>query len=426
MTSNTRRAIVYIYLAGDGYVPAGILRFDGGSGIRMSRSFFRYGDRFLERQNAIPIDPVRLPLHLGGKEIETRRGQPLFNALRDASPDKWGRKLLSVLAGVPTDTMTEFDILTAAHSDCRIGALAFGANSKDGPRSLAPWCKQDVFHRSMDNLMEIAKVVKFVDGSDEAEIEALRRTLTDEAFLRALACSLSVGGGRPKALVSDDGIDLVAKFSKTGDAWNEPLVEHATMTLAGKCGISVAETRVKRIEGVDVLFVRRFDRHSGDHLHMISGFTLMDVEEDGDWGSYQSLAAAARRYGDERAGEELFRRMVMNILCSNTDDHPKNHAFFVRQNQVALTPAFDIVPQRIAFERYDLALGAGANGRAATLENAVSAPGLFGLAPHAAIAIVREMLEVAKDWRSHFEECGVSGKDIDLLSQRFVQAKRRF
>lgn len=426
-TSNLlREAVVYIHLPGDGYVPAGILRFDGGSGVRTSRSFFRYGRIYLQRPNALPIDPVTIPLTLGDLETETKRGQPLFNALRDASPDRWGRKLLSVMAGVPAETLTEFDILTAAHSDCRIGALAFGENPKDGPKSLAPWCKQDIFAGTMDDLMELAKIVKIVDESDDAEIGELRKTLPDDAFMKALACSFSVGGGRPKALVTEDGADWVTKFSKTGDVWNEPVVEHATMTLAAKCGICVAETRVRNLEGIDVLFVRRFDRVNEDRRHMISGFTLMDLDETGEWGSYQDMAVAARRNGDETAGEEIFRRMVMNILVSNTDDHPKNHAFFVRQNQVVLTPAFDIVPQKITFGSYDLALGVGDFGRAATLENAISAPGRFSVTPHVSLSIVREMLEVARGWRGHFEECGVSGRDIDLLAQRFRQAERAF
>ncbi len=417
------QAYVYIHLPGTGYVPAGLLRFEPRGGERTARSFFRYGRRYLSRPNVLPVDPVRLPLDLGDQEVGTRRGVPLFNVFRDSAPDRWGRKILAVMAGVPVETLTECDILTAAHSPARIGALAYGPDKKGGPKSMAAWCKKDVFARNVEDLETIARIIEAVDSEEQAAIDALRRELPQDEFLRVFAGSLSpVGGGRPKALVREDGIEWVVKFPKQGDAWSEPLVEHAAMTLAAKCGIHVASTRVERIRGEDVLFVRRFDREDDLRRHMISGFTLGDLREDGEWGSYQDLALAARRYGDDTAGEQLYRRMIFNILCSNTDDHPRNHAFFVSQSSVRMTPAFDIVPQRFTLDRYELALGLGTQGRVATLENAMTRPEPFGLNKEAGQRVISAMIAVVSGWDGHFQEHGVSQRDRDILRHRFQQA----
>lgn len=113
--------------------------------------------------------------------------------------------------------------------------------------------------------------------------------------------------------------------------------------------------------------------------------------------------------------------MVFNILCSNTDDHPRNHAFFVHQTHVLLTPAFDIVPQRFTLDRYELALGVGKQGRLATLENAMTRPEPFGLTREGARSIISEMTAVVLGWEVHFQEHGVSQRDRDVLRHRFQQ-----
>lgn len=417
--SRSQRAYVYIFLPGDGYVPAGLLDLAPGSDVFR----FRYGRRYRERPNALPIDPVRLPLSLSGEAL-AGSGRMLFNALRDAAPDRWGRKVLAYMAGVPAGSLSEFDVLTAAHSDTRVGALAFGPDAESGPRPMASWWRGER-GRSVADLKEVARVARRVDELDDVDVDTLRQELPPDAFLQALAGSPSVGGGRPKALVETDGGLWIAKFPRCGDGWNEPRVEYATMTLARRCGVETAECRLVLLGDIDALLVRRFDRDAlGQPRHMVSGFTLRDMREDDDWGSYQDLALAALRHGDDKAGPELFRRMAFNILCANTDDHPRNQAFFVSRTEARLTPAYDIVPQRFAQREYLLALDCGSQGRRATLENALSRPEPFGLTTAEAREIMREMLSVARGWREHFEECGVRGRDIDTLAGRFVQAER--
>ena len=414
----TSEATVYIHLPGQGYVPAGILEYLPSQ----KRSLFGYGRRYVKRPNALPPDPVRLPLSFTG-QARTPRNWPMFNVFRDAAPDKWGRKVLRLQAGRAAHTLSEFDILTAVFSPRRIGALAFGPDPTTGPKSMAPWAdSEDLFSRNMEQLRQIAEIIKVIEQTPEDELDTLRDRFRDEPFWQALTSIFSVGGARPKAMIELDGQQWIAKFPKADDVWNEPLVEHATMTLAGKTGINVAPTRVLKIGEITVLLVKRFDRdENGEPRHFVSGFTVRDVGEEDDWGSYQDLALAARRLGDETVGEKLFRRMVFNAMCANTDDHLRNHAFFVGRNHVSLTPAFDIVPRAFRATSYDLALRCGTHGTQTTKQNLLSRTEPFGLAPRSAARIQAEMADVVSGWREHFSSLGVTKKDIRELAHRFRQ-----
>ncbi len=412
MTSTSERAVVFIRLPGMDYVPAGLLRHEDRA------YFFRYGRRYLGRPDAIPLDPARMPL----ADMEFS-GRALFSAQRDAAPDRWGRKVLGLMAGRAPGTLSEFEVLTAAHHPQRMGALAFGP-TPDGPASLAPWATGDAFCMVPEDLGRVAAIVARVDEvEDDEELDAVRSGMPEDAFLAALASSLSLGGARPKAMVTVDGTPWIAKFSKRGDPWREPVVEHATMTLAARCGITVASTRLMELDGHFVMLAQRFDRQSGGSRHVISGFTVTGAEEDGDWGSYQNLAEQARRLGDADCGPEIFRRMAFNALCSNRDDHLRNHAFFVSRKAIAMTPAYDLVPSAIRFRQWDLSLRCGLEGRAATRSNILSDVRPFGLSESEATRIWEEMRETTAGWREHFAGHGVTKREMDELRHRFALAE---
>lgn len=267
----------------------------------------------------------------------------------------------------------------------------------------------------------IGDYVRMVDKISDDEVDRIKESLPVDDLFQIFIPSLSpAGGARPKALVDYDGVEWIAKFPKRGDFWDEAVIEHACMTLAAQCGVNVAQTRVVEYEGINILLVKRFDKsRDGEPLHIISGFTLNDWMEDQEWGSYQTMAESARRYGAVNSGEQIFRRMVVNICCANSDDHPKNHAFFVQRDHIALTPAYDIVPCRFEHNAYNLALGVGKQGRAATLENALSNVAAFGLTPSEARAILTEITGTFSDCKPHFKQCGVQPKDLTRVSKVF-------
>jgi serine/threonine-protein kinase HipA len=126
--------------------------------------------------------------------------------------------------------------------------------------------------------------------------------------------------------------------------------------------------------------------------------------------------------------QELFRRMVFNILIDNTDDHEKNHAVLVTDaQQYALTPAYDVLPsgQALGFQQ----LRVGELEADSTIANALSMAQLFELDEKQAVAQVRRVARVVANWKQHFAGCGVTPRDVELLAEQidrpFLADQRR-
>ena len=131
----------------------------------------------------------------------------------------------------------------------------------------------------------------------------------------------------------------------------------------------------------------------------------------------RAIAAPGAPAGEIRSQQEqLFRRMVFNILIDNTDDHEKNHALLRQANgHYLLSPAFDVVPsaQGLGYQ----AMGIGDQGTESTLANALSQARQFGLKVDAARAIIAEVAIKVDGWTEAFAAKGVLAKDINLLAQ---------
>jgi serine/threonine-protein kinase HipA len=238
----------------------------------------------------------------------------------------------------------------------------------------------------------------------------------------------SLGGAKPKALIDIGDAQWILKFFN-GEPVDTPLVEHATMTLAKRAGISTAETQVIHLAGANAIAVRRFDREPGRRIHSISAGTAIRAATasggEPDMG-YPELARILRRIGITQGGiyqsdaRELFRRMVFNILVDNTDDHEKNHSLLVvnpvGNGRLKLAPAYDILPTNSGqgFQEFVC----GAQGRESTLENAMSQCDAFGLLPTQAAAEVAAVIAVVNTWQAHFAQAGVLERDIVSLAER--------
>ena len=122
-----------------------------------------------------------------------------------------------------------------------------------------------------------------------------------------------------------------------------------------------------------------------------------------------------RPYSSEPSdSEELFRRMLFNLLIGNTDDHGRNHALLLdlASKHWRLSPAYDIVPVNNSRQH---AMGVGDFGRVGTVENALSQCSRFGLKPNKARLIVAEAELLIRSWPQHFSKTGVSAADIEVL-----------
>lgn len=381
-------------------------------GVQSGR--FVYGRSYLSRADAVPLDPIELPLT--ERTYETTRLKGMFGALRDASPDYWGRRVIERHGGLPQ--LGEIDYLLHSPDD-RAGALGFGLN-------VEPPAPLRTYNRTVDltRLQKLADQLVAQEATSDSQTE-----LTQLEDLLLLGTSM--GGARPKAVVEDDGHLWIAKFNRRDDPFNHARVEHSMLVLARECGLSAAESRITRIAGRDVLLVKRFDRqpHQGGYrrARMLSALTLLrtgDSHQDRARWSYVLLVEELRRLSRSPRvdAHELFKRMTFNALISNTDDHPRNHAVIALDDDFHLSPAYDLTPfPLVSIERRDLALTAGDLGRHANAANLLSQASRFLLEREAATRIVDEMeAQVRADWYRIARREGVSERDCEKISRAFV------
>lgn len=400
-----KKVVVFIYLPGETLaVPAGIFTHESDAGI----GSFAYGRRYLERKNALPVDPAALPLGAMPREVATNKG--LYGAFRDAAPDYWGRLVIAAERRVPPEVLSEMDFLLDGNAT-RVGNLDFRATIDDPEPALEP----PHFNR-LEEVMDAA--FKIETGEQVAH-----------HLMRLLRQGTSVGGARPKCTVQWRDALWIAKFPARNDSVNIPRIEYAAMTLAGKCGINVPTMYLQSIGGKDVLLVRRFDRvrHKDGWVRkgFLSALSIMQWDEADrlSW-NYGAIADTMRRHTSVNDIKELFRRMVFNILVRNTDDHPRNYGFLFDDSGLKLSPAYDIVPslsQPGVATEFFLAMSVGKRGREASLENALSHAIRFGLSGEESRVVVEKLVEKVGGWRDHFASVGCSDSEIRALDPSFAR-----
>lgn len=412
--NSERECYVYIVLPDTTeFVTAGRFRVSmprGGEPI----GEFVYGRRYLERPDAVELDPATL--RLAGRVYETARMEGFFGAIRDSMPDYWGRRVIEKYSGLAR--LDEFDYLMRGPDD-RAGALGFGLN-------VEPPAPQRTFNSTLD-LDRLQESADAILGDDLPQ---------DDNGAIAQAGDLinpgtSMGGARPKAVVQDDNSLWVAKFEAPEDRWNHPRVEHGTLALAGICGLKVADSRVETVGNRDVLLVRRFDRdraESGYRRHrMVSALTLLqtgDSPQDRNRWSYLTLADEVRRISANPEADlrELYTRICFNAAISNIDDHPRNHAILAKGRPWRLSPAFDLTSSpAVSTEHRDLAMACGPYGRYANRTNILSEPGRFLLEAGETAKIFDSMVETVRaQWHPTMRRAGVSERDCETIRSAFV------
>lgn len=399
---------LHLWYLGDPAAPrhVGALRLvSAGKGVSL-----HYGKEWLAHGFALSED---LPL-VDNEFLPPSRmaadAQRAVGAVDDARPDRWGEKVIRFVERPQRLSLMEY--LYYAGDD-RFGALGVSTSSSTySPKPAGPLPR-------LGQVQQLSEVVAKIEASEP--INAL------EAKILAGGGS-PLGGAKPKALIDIDGEQWVIKFFNN-EPVDTPLIEHATMTMAARAGITVADTRVIPLAGANAIAVRRFDRAGRRRIHSIcAGTAIRAATASGaepELG-YPELARILRRVGitqdnvNQRDAHELFRRMIFNILIDNTDDHEKNHSLLVvnplANGRLKLAPAYDVLPANSGQGYQEFVCGA--QGRDSTLDNAMSQCDAFGLRPAQAAADVAAVIEVVNTWQDHFADAGVTARDTSSLAER--------
>ncbi len=394
--------IVYLNQAGT-FIPVGRMLFEELG--RESRSSFAYGLKYLLKPKSIAIDPIELPLV--EKEFHTSSEFSIFNVIRDAGPDNWGRYLLSKRFG---RDLNELEYVLGVGPN-RVGALAFGPDLS-GPQILGPSGFEEYESKDLEIDFCIQAAEDIIANEDS------------ERLKEYLRYGSSLGGARPKASVVFNEEKYLAKFSVSLDTRNEPLIEYSAMTLARECGLNVPEIKTIKVMKRDVFLIKRFDRIKSKDLELkipfISGLTASQLHETDylSW-SYLHLCQAITKFSPTPKIDklELFKRIVFNVLINNDDDHMRNHGFlYTSKNNWALSPLYDVVPRNQKTETFRSAMNIGNFGKEASQRNVLSASSYFDLEPDQANAIWHDLeSQVLTKWKDIFSSSGLSRKEVEMF-----------
>jgi serine/threonine-protein kinase HipA len=373
---------------------------------------FEYDREWLKTPNRFSLDPA---LQLSEGAFHASLDKPLFGAIEDSAPDRWGRLLMrraerkfAAKEKRRPRTLTEIDFLLLVDDETRQGALRF----KKGPDSpfLTTYEKN-----SIPPLLSLGKLLA-------ASNRVLQDSETDEDLRLILAPGSSLGGARPKASVRDkDGHLAIAKFPKKDDEIDVIGWEAVALTLAAKAAITIPQWRLESIRNQRILILRRFDRRQNIRIPFLSAMSALQAR-DNEPHSYLEIADAVRQMSatpqnDLRA---LWRRMIFNILISNVDDHLRNHAFlYSGTTGWTLSPAYDLNPTPTDIKPRVLSTTIDLIDPSASLDIAFNVGAYFELNHTEMKQIAKEVALATIEWQTTAKKLKIAKREIERMASAF-------
>ena len=323
---------------------------------------FEYEPKFL--QNQWDLSPIKIPIEEATgriftfrelRDVKTFKGLP--GLLADVLPDKYGNALINAWLtrqGRPSDSLNPVEML------CFIGKRGMGAMEFE---PTIPKARDVVSKIEISSLIRVAEDIL----SGRKDFSAKLKANEEKALQDILKIGSSAGGARAKAIIAYHAktkevrsgqadaprgfTQWLIKFDgvtdkQFGSSNGYGRVEMAYSLMAKDAGIEMTECRLLEENGRAHFMTRRFDRKKGKEKLHVQSFCAMqhyDFNEVTSY-SYEQLFETMRmlRLPYPQA-EQLYRRMVFNVMSRNCDDHTKNFAFVMdKQGKWKLSPAFDI------------------------------------------------------------------------------------
>lgn len=373
---------------------------------------FEYDRKWLAHPARFSLEPA---LTLGPGPFHTPADTPMFGAIGDSAPDRWGRALMRRVErrraereGVAPCTLQEIDYLLMVDDEARQGALRF-AEHEGGP-----FLRQEAVKR-IPPLVELAKLLSAAE-------HVMEEKETDEDLRLLFAPGSSLGGARPKASVREkDGHLAIAKFPRKDDEINTVVWEAVALALAKKAGIAVPEGRVATVANKPVLLLRRFDREGTRRIPFLSAMSMLGAR-DNETRSYMEIVDALRQHGATPKAdmEALWRRLVFNILISNTDDHLRNHGFLYQGPAGwRLSPAYDLNPLPTDIKPRILSTAINEDDTTASLAVAMEVAGYFQLDAKKSRDIAAQVGKAVSKWQAEAVRHGLKQAASDRMASAF-------
>lgn len=401
MTARNNLRKIYVYAHWEGLSEPVLMGELRAELVRGKEIFsFSYYDEWLKTNSSQNLDP-QLFLSSGAQYATDEKTN--FGVFLDSSPDCWGRMLMkrreAALArseNRPENTLRESDYLLGVFDGHRMGALRF----KEDPGGPFLNNNEDFAAPPWTSLKELEQISFRLEDEDAIDDPGYMKWLT-----MLVNPGSSLGGARPKASVLDDSKKLwIAKFPGRSDTKDIGGWEMVANELARSAGINVAHSMVKSLSGrYHTFLTKRFDRSdTGERIHFASAMTMLG-HKDGD--SYRDGAGyleivdflTSQGASVESDLQELWTRIVFNIMIANTDDHLRNHGFLMTKKGWILSPAYDLNPDE---NGTGLSLNISLTDNALDPELALEVIEFFRMDRDSGVRIVERLKESVSRWRS--------------------------
>lgn len=400
---------------------------------------FEYDPEFA--QSGIQVAPIVMPLSrrvylFPALSKQTFRGLP--GLLADSLPDKFGNALIDAWLASQGRQPASFN---AVERLCYTGKRGMGA--LEFAPVIGPTAKH-AHQINVDQLVELASEILTHRNNLRA---SFANESGEQALRDILRVGTSAGGARAKAVIAwnpetnevrsgqvqlDKGFEYwLLKFDGVGgnkdkeleDPKGYGLIEYAYYLMARDCGIDISECRLFKEHGRSHFMTRRFDRLAGgEKLHMQSLCALAhyDFNMAGAYSYEQALLVMRQLELPMQAIEQLFRRMVFNIVARNQDDHVKNIAFLMnRSGEWSLAPAFDVTYSFNPAGAWTASHQMTMNGKRDrfTLEDFNACAKAASMKRGRAAKIVAEVQDTVSKWHSFAEAAGVPNTVREKIQQ---------
>ena len=376
---------------------------------------FEYNENWLENKKMI-LDPD-LQLYRGRQYITDDKN--IFGVFADSCPDRWGRRLMkrreeirAKKEGLKPEKLLESDYLLGVYDEARMGGLRFKTEldgnflSDDKEFATPPWT----------SLRELEQAsIAFENDTD---------SLNEKWLKQLLAPGSSLGGARPKASVmAQDGSLWIAKFPSKHDDFNSGAWEMVAHELADMFGLNVPEAKIEKFSKLGTTFlVKRFDRKGSQRVHFSSAMTMLgkkDGADMADGSSYLEIVSFLKANGVRPQAdlEELWKRIVLSMAVSNTDDHFRNHGFILSEDGWELSPLYDVNPD--IYGEY-LSLNVDSYNADISFDLAIESAKYYGLDKDEAVRLVALIKDIVRNnWQNLAKKYGIGRSEIDRMKAAF-------
>ncbi len=412
---------------------------------RLQLASFEYDPSFIEKD--WDLSPLKMPISAGANiynfpELRTGRGNTydtfkgLPGLLADMLPDKYGNQLIDVwLAqqGRPVDSMNPVEKL------CFIGSRGMGAIEFEPTQIVS---KKTAYKIEMDTLVDMSR--QMLQKRDDFTTDLSKDE--EQAMLDILKIGTSAGGARPKAVIAYNektgevrsgqvnapkGFEhWLIKLDGVGDAqFGTSLgygrIEMAYYLMAIDCGIDMMESKLLEENERAHFMTKRYDREGSQTRHHVQTWCAMSHYDFNDMNSYsyEQLFQTMRALRlDYQEAEQMFRRMVFNVLARNCDDHTKNFSFRMKQGEDwTLTPAYDICyaydPKSVWVSQHALSLNGKRKGQ--TKDDFLSIAKSMNIKK--ANSIIQQIFDKILNWKKYADEVAVDKTKRAAIAKTFIK-----